>query len=485
MRLKHLLLLLAGLCITTSVNAQTEQDKTWLSFNVGTQEYNGDFENEFFSYKFAKDFTFGLGIHHYLSKSFDLSYNLNFATIDTDDPSFFWTTGLNNNLTAKYKLANGSVLSEDSKFMPFVSLGLGVTAFIDGSTFLDNKASFQIPFGLGFEVPVTDDINFIYQSTFNRTFDDEIDGRNGGDNNHDDMLFHTVGLKVNLFKKRDMDSDGVKDSRDECPTEPGSMETMGCPDTDMDLVADKIDMCPNTAGLAEFNGCADTDSDGISDVEDECPNTTGLAQFDGCADTDSDGIADPVDECPSIAGLSDFDGCADTDGDRFADPVDECPTIAGVASFNGCADTDGDGVEDRKDNCPNEIGEAGNMGCPGVSEEVKEELAQIFENLQFGNNSDQIAESSLDDLEVLANIMLQDSNLKLSIEGHTDSRGSADYNLALSQNRANSVKAFLVEKGIAADRITAIGYGETKPIDTNETADGRNNNRRVELNLDY
>ncbi|MBO6795262.1 MAG: OmpA family protein [Balneolaceae bacterium] len=486
MRLKSLTLLLAGLfIINTNVFAQTEQDKTWLSFNIGTQEYKGDFENEFFSFKFAKDFTFGLGVHHYLSESFDLSYNINLATLDNDDPTIFWATALNNNLTAKYKLANGTILAEDSKIRPFVAAGLGFSAFIDSSPNVDNNASFHIPLGLGFEVPITDDINFIYQSSFNRTFDDEIDGLTGGDKDHDDMFFHTIGLKMNLFKKKDMDGDGVTDNRDNCPTEMGPAETMGCPDADMDLIADNVDMCPNTAGLAEFNGCADSDSDGISDIEDECPNTAGLSQFDGCADSDADGIADPADDCPNTAGLARFNGCPDSDGDQIIDSMDDCPTVTGLEAFKGCPDTDGDGIEDKEDACPTEIGEAGNKGCPGVSEAVKEELAEIFENLQFGNNSAVIAESSMDDLETLYNIMMRDENLMLSIEGHTDSRGAADYNLALSQNRADAVKAFLVDKGINTDRITATGFGETQPIDTNETAEGRNNNRRVELNLDY
>lgn len=513
------------LLLSMNTLAQNQDDKTWASFHIGAHEYRGDFENEFYSFKFVKDFTFGFGIHHYLNESFDLDYTFNFATLDDDDPTHFWTTTLNNNLQAKFKFANGSILETDSKIQPFLTAGLGLNAFIDGSVSIqpdqmENNVTVQIPLGFGFEIPINDDISFKYQSTYNRTFNDYVDGRkidgNSGaftdDREHDDLFFHTLGLKVNLFKTKDADGDGVRDSRDECPTEMGTAETNGCADSDGDMVADINDMCPDTFGLAEFSGCADTDADGISDIEDACPEIAGDSMFNGCADSDADGIADPEDACPQVAGDAQFAGCADSDGDMVADPEDNCPQVAGVPALGGCPDvdadgiidsedrcpaaegstenggcpdTDGDGVVDLDDECPNEMGAAGNNGCPGISAEVQEELMRVFENLQFGNNSSDIATESLDDLEVLYQIMARDENLMLSIEGHTDSRGAAEYNLQLSQSRADAVKTYLVEKGIDASRITATGYGETQPVDTNETAEGRNNNRRVELNLDY
>ncbi|MCP4978806.1 MAG: OmpA family protein, partial [Maribacter sp.] len=74
-------------------------------------------------------------------------------------------------------------------------------------------------------------------------------------------------------------------------------------------------------------------------------------------------------------------------------------------------------------------------------------------------------------------------NAKFTVEGHTDSVGSAKLNQTLSESRANSVRDFLIDKGIGSSRLSAIGYGEDKPIATNNTRSGRKQNRRVEINL--
>jgi len=109
----------------------------------------------------------------------------------------------------------------------------------------------------------------------------------------------------------------------------------------------------------------------------------------------------------------------------------------------------------------------------------------IFQNLLFATNSANIDPTSLDDLDELVNIMEEDQGLRLSIEGHTDTRGNNEYNLELSRLRAEAVKTHLVSGGISTDRISAVGYGETRPIASNDTPEGRLKNRRVELNLSY
>lgn len=485
--------IIAVLCISTTLNAQTKEDPTWVSAYIGHHEYNGDYTNEMFRFDIPKDMAFGVGLQRYINKSFDFNYNLTIGSLDRDYGSrrfrkFFW----NNNLQMKFKLANGSILKEESSVKPFVTLGAGFTPFTGGSDNISNNVTIQIPLGFGFDVPINEDLSFVFQTTFNRSFNDYIDGRtsdNGttlvDDKNHDDFMIHTIGLKYNLFKTKDMDGDGVRDSKDLCIDAIGPEATMGCPDSDMDLIADKDDQCPNTAGLEAFSGCADTDSDGIADYDDECPGIAGEAAYNGCKDTDADGVADPKDVCPSIAGLSSMMGCPDSDMDGIVDSKDVCPKMAGSEENGGCPDSDNDGVLDKDDDCPNEVGAPGNKGCPGISEEVQEQLDVIFTNLLFGSNSSVIDASSLDDLDNLVSIMLNDESLKLSIEGHTDSRGRDEYNLSLSQLRADAVKTYLVEKEVAADRITSVGYGETKPIDTNETPEGRNKNRRVVLDLSY
>lgn len=488
--------LLASLCITIAVNAQTKEDPTWVSIYLGHHEYKGDITNEMLKFDIPKDMAFGIGIQRYINSTFDFNYNLTIGELDTDY-NFDGTPGFkkfffNNNFQVKYKFANGNLLKEESAVKPFLTLGAGLTPFVGGDDFIDNSVTVNIPLGIGLDIPINEDLSFVYQSTYNLTFNDFIDGRNAkygtrfvDDRGHDDFLIHTVGIKVNLFKKKDADGDGVKDSKDLCINEVGPESTMGCPDMDMDLIADKDDQCPEIAGLAAFNGCADTDSDGIADYDDACPNIVGTSEFMGCKDTDSDGIADPDDSCPNIAGLKSTNGCPDKDLDGIIDSKDNCPAVAGSAENGGCPDTDGDGVLDKDDECPTKVGADGNKGCPGVSVEVQEQLDVIFSNLLFGSNSTMIDPSSIDDIEKLAEIMANDKSLKLSIEGHTDSSGRAEYNLTLSQGRADTVKDFLVNKGISESRITSIGYGETRPIVSNETAEGRNKNRRVVLDLSY
>ncbi len=208
-------------------------------------------------------------------------------------------------------------------------------------------------------------------------------------------------------------------------------------------------------------------------------------EFQGCADSDGDKIPDGNDLCPNVKGSATTDGCPDDDGDGIKNSVDLCPAFSGTAEFGGCPDTDNDGIIDKEDDCPTLKGIKPNKGCPEVSADVKLKMDVIFKNLLFATNSANIDATSLDDLDELIKIMSDDEDLRLSIEGHTDNRGNNEYNLELSRLRAEAVKQYLVNGGISASRINAVGYGETRPITTNETANGRLKNRRVELNISY
>ena len=260
----------------------------------------------------------------------------------------------------------------------------------------------------------------------------------------------------------------------------------GGTDTDGDGIYDKDDECPETPGLPEFNGCPDSDGDGIPDHLDACPDTPGLAEFDGCPDTDGDGIPDPDDECPEVAGLPEFNGCPDTDGDGVPDPEDECPEEAGPVENNGCPyeDRDGDGVLDKDDECPDTPGTVENNGCPEPDVEVISELNEYSKTVLFDLNKATIRQESEEALQSIADIMEEYPNTIFHIEGHTDSTGSDQYNLKLSKERAASVKEWLQNAGIPANRLTSEGYGESRPIATNNTAAGRQDNRRVEISLD-
>ncbi|SKB50471.1 Outer membrane protein OmpA [Salegentibacter holothuriorum] len=260
----------------------------------------------------------------------------------------------------------------------------------------------------------------------------------------------------------------------------------GGTDSDGDGIYDKDDECPETPGLPEFNGCPDSDGDGIEDRMDNCPEEAGLAEFDGCPDTDGDGVPDPEDECPEEAGSIEMNGCPDADGDGVADNEDDCPNEAGPAENNGCPyeDMDNDGVLDKDDDCPEVAGTAANNGCPEPDVEVISELNEYSKTVLFDLNKATIRGESEEALQSIKEIMNEYSNTIFHIEGHTDSTGSAAYNEKLSRERAASVEAWLEENGVPSSRLTSEGYGEERPIATNNTAAGRQDNRRVEISLD-
>jgi outer membrane protein OmpA-like peptidoglycan-associated protein len=242
----------------------------------------------------------------------------------------------------------------------------------------------------------------------------------------------------------------------------------------------------HSAGIVFQFGGKDTDGDGIYDKDDECPETPGLAEFNGCPDTDGDGIPDHLDECPTVAGLAALNGCPDADGDGIADKDDACPNEAGPKENNGCPwpDRDGDGVLDKDDQCPDVAGTVANKGCPEVSVEIIKQLNEYSKTILFDYDKATIRKESYSALQSIADIMKEYPNAKFLIEGHTDSRGSDSYNMKLSKERAASVKDYLTTIGMDASRLTSEGYGEERPIATNKTAAGRQQNRRVEISLE-
>ena len=259
----------------------------------------------------------------------------------------------------------------------------------------------------------------------------------------------------------------------------------GGKDTDGDGIYDKDDACPEVAGLKQFNGCPDTDGDGIIDGSDACPTEFGLAALNGCPDKDGDGIADKDDACPDTAGLAAMQGCPDTDGDGIADKDDKCPTVAGPKSNGGCPDLDADkdGVADKDDDCPTVAGPASNRGCPEITPETIKQLNAYGRTILFDSGKSSFKSQSFSVLQSIADILKEYPNSNFMIEGHTDSDGSNLLNQTLSENRAAAVRNYLIEKGIATERLKSTGFGETKPIDTNKTVKGKANNRRVEVSL--
>jgi outer membrane protein OmpA-like peptidoglycan-associated protein len=175
----------------------------------------------------------------------------------------------------------------------------------------------------------------------------------------------------------------------------------------------------------------------------------------------------------------------DSDNDGVTDDIDRCPNLAGIAGLKGCPDTDGDGVADLDDRCPNAKGTIENKGCPEITKADVVRITYIGSKIFFENDSDKLKVASLSQLDELTKILEKYEGASLTIEGHTDSVGTAVYNETLSQKRSNSVKLYLIEKGISEGRLTAVGYGESKPIASNKSALGKAKNRRVELKTNY
>lgn len=282
------------------------------------------------------------------------------------------------------------------------------------------------------------------------------------------------------------DYNGEIDSPSHFQHTAGLIFKFGGKDTDGDGIYDKDDACPDVAGLKQFNGCPDTDGDGIVDASDACPDVFGLAALNGCPDTDGDGIADKDDACPDVAGLAALKGCPDTDGDGIADKDDKCPTVAGPKENGGCPflDADKDGVADKDDDCPTVAGPASNRGCPEVTSEALEDLKVQARAVYFNSGKatfktgDKETQARLDAIkEILKNY----PNAKFSIEGHTDSTGSAKINQKLSEDRAKAVLDALVQRGVNPENLESKGFGASQPVASNKTAAGKAQNRRTEI----
>jgi type IX secretion system PorP/SprF family membrane protein len=226
-----------------------------------------------------------------------------------------------------------------------------------------------------------------------------------------------------------------------------------------------------------INVIRDRDRDEVPDDKDKCPDVRGLKKFDGCPDKDNDGIPDGEDKCPDVSGVREFEGCPDTDGDGVQDSEDACVNQRGTAAFNGCPDTDKDGVADPQDECPQVPGLPEHKGCPASF--TQEKLGHVI----FETGKATLETTSYTYLDEVIAVLKKYPDTKIVIEGHTDSEGDDADNLKLSQQRAETIREYFIEKGIRQDRITITGHGESKPVDTNDTAEGRKHNRRVEIHF--
>lgn len=242
------------------------------------------------------------------------------------------------------------------------------------------------------------------------------------------------------------------------------------PDNDQDGILDEDDVCPNEAEthneIEDEDGCPDE----MLARRAEDPAAEPELELKKPSDGDGDGILDGDDSCPAEAedmdSFEDLDGCPESDNDKdsIADAIDGCPLQAEI--INGVEDEDG---------CPDE-------GTSSVT--VTDKAILILDKVYFETAKAAIKSQSFNLLDQVAATLKANRQLtRVRIEGHTDDRGQAKYNLQLSQSRANAVREYLVAKGVEANRLESQGYGKSKPIDTNRTIMGRANNRRVEFRI--
>ena len=203
-------------------------------------------------------------------------------------------------------------------------------------------------------------------------------------------------------------------------------------------------------------------------------------------DSDGDGVVDSKDKCPNTqAGrMVNADGCElDSDGDGVVDGQDRCPNTPAGRKVNsqGCeVDSDGDGIVDSLDKCPTVFAKTAD-GCPVPVVAEPAPMKLVLEGVNFDNDQATLRPEAMAILDEAAARLKQWGEVKVEVAGHTDSLNSDAYNLSLSQRRADAVRNYLVSKGIASDRLTAKGYGESNPVAGNDTAEDRYKNRRVEL----
>lgn len=283
-----------------------------------------------------------------------------------------------------------------------------------------------------------------------------------------------IGYQFTPMPDHDRDNDGLADDVDACPDDP-----------------EDFDQFEDTDGCPEL----DNDKDGIVDTEDKCPlkpeDKDGFEDADGCPelDNDGDGILDSVDQCPlkpeDKDGFQDTDGCPedDNDGDGILDAADKCPNEPedkdGFQDTDGCPedDNDGDGLLDADDPCPQDPTNA----CKAVKKGKK---IIIYDKVHFKYNKAVIKKKSYPVLDDVLDILKKNPAIKkVQVQGHTDSDGNDAFNLKLSDRRAAAVVAYLVKRGIAASRLSSIGYGERRAIKPNNTKANRAENRRVEFHI--
>ena len=319
---------------------------------------------------------------------------------------------------------------------PFLLIGGGLLGGI--SEPMGNDMDPAIVAGIGLKAPLSNSVSL--RLDVRDTLTQKFDAPDGDQTHHPAVL---LGVTATLGRGE-------------------STQVTTAPDSDRDGLADALDKCPRAPALSP-DGCpVDSDSDGVVDTDDHCSRVAG-DQPNGCPDPDKDGdgVPLPCDKCTDEKGVAP-DGCPirDKDGDGFMDDVDKCRDTP--ETKNGFEDGDG---------CPDEV--------PMEIQKFSGTIAGI----SFQYNEARILPVSFATLDGAVAVMAKYPDIKIEIAGHTSSEGDAEHNKKLSQDRADSVKTYLVSKGIDEKRIQTRGAGSSEPIADEKLAGGKEKNRRIEFKV--
>ncbi|MBN2461914.1 MAG: OmpA family protein [Candidatus Cloacimonetes bacterium] len=460
MRKKSLFFILCSIILITfsTLIAGIEGKEGFLSTHLsGIQMMGGDEASQFKTWG-------GFGLGYYLNRrlGIELTGAAGWVRPGQDEEETSYRTYLYPvTLSMRYNI------KPDAKLMPYAAGGFGILYW--GIRDVTDEDQDLLPFnpeghyvgnsfnrdifvflGGGFQYFLTSIISIDVSARYNYLTEHEYDMSGYGDE-HSAVIEGRLGINFALRCDIDKDGDGIYDKDDLDPDNPEDFD-----------------------GFEDLDGAPDydNDNDGVYDVEDGAPNDPedidGYQDADGVPDpdNDNDGILDVDDLAPRNP--EDFDGYKDEDG---------------APDF----DNDGDGILDVNDKCPNQPETFNEYmdddGCPDKKPEVvfEEKAPIILEGVNFATSSADLTEEAKIELEKVVTTLVDYPEIKLDIHGYTDDRGDRDYNISLSQQRAESVMNYLVSRGIDPARMTAKGFGPDNPIDTNDTKEGRAKNRRIEF----
>jgi outer membrane protein OmpA-like peptidoglycan-associated protein len=481
MKLSRLFVLSIFILAAYAVNssAQWKRGPVGLGVNVGVQQYVGDWDPGLGG---MADFVLRASIVDFLGVSFHTGYGL--LNYRNSAPAF--RTNLMN-----AELRANVLLLPHRRLSPLVYIGGGGFFYEvldenkntlrrgDGDTY---KGWDGIGFvGGGLDFLLGSKWSFSVTGDYHFTTSDGIDGNSAGSAG-DGYFSVRAGLMFNIGGEHDSDGDGIFDGNDADKRAPedfdGFRDEDGKPDydNDNDGIADSEDKAPllpeDHDGFSDEDGVPDpdNDNDGIPDFKDAAPNDAedrdGWNDDDGAPDVDNDGdgIADARDGAINIPedkdGYQDDDGVPDfdNDADQIPDSLDVSPNLP--ENYNGFEDFD---------------------GAPDERPFIMKDETITLKGVSFRTGSATLATASYPALDELWTFLRQNPDARVEIHGHTDSQGDEQVNMRLSYQRAASVRDFLVARGISADRIVALGFGETKPIADNYYAETRSANRRIDV----